>query len=243
MKLIPLILATCFLSAVAQDSFENAGVRIVFKIFEDCTAADVFSSCLKNKAITIMDRLGRMEKFSLVDGITIIRASDVQNDETVNENQLENTLPRSADNENDDLNTRLLNKISKFIGSRNIEITMPKFSFEDFEEGGKKGGMMGGLMMAVAAKMAALIPVAIAGLFLLAGKALITAKIALLLSGIIAIKKLFAAKQGGGGGGSSHGSGWQSSGHGGGWQSGGGGWDKRSIENPQHLAYKAYSPK
>lgn len=102
--------------------------------------------------------------------------------------------------------------------------------------------MMGGLMMGIAAKMAALIPVAIAGLFLLAGKALITAKIALLLSGIIAIKKLFAAKQGGGGG--AHGSaGWQSSGHGGGWQSGGGGWDKRSIEDVQHLAYNAYSPK
>lgn len=100
--------------------------------------------------------------------------------------------------------------------------------------------MMGGLMMAIAAKMAALIPVAIAGLFLLAGKALITAKIALLLSGIIAVKKLFAAKQNGG---SSHGSGWQSSGHGNGWQSNGGGWDKRSIEDAHNLAYNAYTPK
>lgn len=103
-------------------------------------------------------------------------------------------------------------------------------------------GMMGGLMMGMAAKMAALIPVAIAGLYLLAGKALITAKIALLLSGIIAIKKLFAAKQGGGG--SHTGNGWQSSGHGSGWQSsGGGGWDKRSIENAHHLAYNTYTPK
>lgn len=98
-------------------------------------------------------------------------------------------------------------------------------------------GMMGGMMMGMAAKMAALVPVAIAGLFLLAGKALITAKIALLISGIIAIKKLFAAKHSHG-----HGHGWQSGG-GGGWQSSGGGWDKRSFEDPQKLAYKAYSPK
>lgn len=90
--------------------------------------------------------------------------------------------------------------------------------------------------MGIAAKIAALIPIAIAGLFLLAGKALITAKIALLISGIIALKKLFASKNSGGGG---HG-GWQSGGGGGGWQSSGGGWDKRSLD-AQKLAYKAYN--
>lgn len=96
---------------------------------------------------------------------------------------------------------------------------------------------MNGMMMGIAAKIAALIPIAIAGLFLLAGKALITAKIALLISGIIALKKLFASKHGGGGGG--HG-GWQSGGGGGGWQSSGGGWDKRSLD-AQKLAYKSYN--
>lgn len=104
-------------------------------------------------------------------------------------------------------------------------------------------GMMGGMMMGMMAKMAALIPVAIAGLFLLAGKALITAKIALLIAGIIAIKKLFGSKNGGGGGGGGHG-GWSAGGGGGGgWQSSGGGWDKRSFEESQKLAYKAYIPK
>lgn len=104
-------------------------------------------------------------------------------------------------------------------------------------------GMMGGMLMGLAAKMIAMIPVAIAGLFLLAGKALITAKIALLISGIIAIKKLFAKKHSGGGGGGG-GAGWQPSGGGGsgGWQNSGGGWDKRSLE-PQKLAYNAYAPK
>lgn len=97
--------------------------------------------------------------------------------------------------------------------------------------------------MGMAAKMAALIPIAIAGLFLLAGKALITAKIALLISGIIALKKLLSSKNSGGGHG---GGGWQSGGGGGGWQSsgGGGGWDKRSFNDAQiaqKLAYKAYS--
>lgn len=97
---------------------------------------------------------------------------------------------------------------------------------------------MHGMMMGIAAKMATLIPVSIAGLFLLAGKALIIAKIALLLSGIIAIKKLLASKQGGGGG---HGGGWSSGGGGG---HSGGGWDKRSFDEAQaqKMAYNAYAP-
>lgn len=106
--------------------------------------------------------------------------------------------------------------------------------------------MMSMMMMGFAMKMAALVPVAIAGLYLLAGKALIVSKIALLLAGIIGIKKLLSSKQSGGGGGS----GWSSGGSGGGWSSsgghggggGGGGWDRRSNE-AQNLAYNAYSYK
>lgn len=106
---------------------------------------------------------------------------------------------------------------------------------------GKMKKMMGMMMMGFAMKMAALVPVAIAGLYLLAGKALIVSKIALLLAGIIGLKKLLSSKQGSGGGGWSSGggsgSGWQSSGG-----HGSGGWDRRSNE-AQNLAYNAYAYK
>lgn len=72
-------------------------------------------------------------------------------------------------------------------------------------------------------KFAAMIPVAIAGLYVLAGKALIISKIALLLSGIIGLKKLLQSKQSS--------SGWQSGGQ--------SGWDRRSSDS-QDLAYKGY---
>lgn len=111
--------------------------------------------------------------------------------------------------------------------------------------------MMGMMMMGFAMKMAAMVPVAIAGLYLMAGKALIVSKIALLLAGIIGIKKLLSSKQSGGGGGgwssgSSGGGGWQSSGgHGGGGGGGGGsgGWDRRSSDDAQNLAFNAYTYK
>lgn len=86
--------------------------------------------------------------------------------------------------------------------------------------------MMAGFMM----KLMSMVPVAIAGLYILAGKALIVSKIALLLAGIIGLKKIVASKQ--------------SSGQPAGWQSGGGaGWERSidaKMEN-HNLAYRAHS--
>jgi len=94
--------------------------------------------------------------------------------------------------------------------------------------------MMGMMMMGLAAKAAALVPLAIGGLFLLAGKALIISKIALVLSLIIALKKLLAHKHGGGGHHHEVHHGWQPSG-------GGGGWDRRSLADEEHAQHLAYS--
>jgi hypothetical protein len=93
--------------------------------------------------------------------------------------------------------------------------------------------MMGMMMMGLAAKAAALVPLIIGKLFLLAGKAFIISKIALVLSLIIALKKLLSQKQGGGHSHEMH-HGWQPSG-------GGGGWDRRSFGDEDHAQLLAYS--
>lgn len=110
----------------------------------------------------------------------------------------------------------------------------------------KKGNGMNGMMMLIGAKLSMLGALAIGGLFLLAKKALITAKIALMISAIIGLKKLFASKggstkvqdvwasqgHGGGGYGGHGGGGWAPSG-------GGGGWDKKSFNA---IPYSAHQP-
>jgi hypothetical protein len=75
-----------------------------------------------------------------------------------------------------------------------------------------------------------LIPIALAGLALLAGKALIVSKLALVLAGIIGLKKLLS-----GSGGGHHESSYQVvSGHGHG--------SVRSLQDPHLLAYRSYAP-
>jgi len=82
-------------------------------------------------------------------------------------------------------------------------------------------------------KAGMLIPLALGALFLLAGKALIISKLALLLSGIIGLKKLLS---GGGGGGHGHvETAYVSSGGSGGSH----GWGR--SEDAQNLAYNAHT--
>lgn len=91
--------------------------------------------------------------------------------------------------------------------------------------------MMSMMMMGFMMKMAAMVPLAIAGLYILAGKALIVSKIALLLAGIIGLKKLLASKQSQGH--SSDAGGWSAASR--------NSWDRRSIEAAQNLAYRGYT--
>lgn len=55
--------------------------------------------------------------------------------------------------------------------------------------------MMGPLMMAVALKAAALLPLALGAIALIAGKALLVGKIALVISAIIGLKKLLGGQK------------------------------------------------
>lgn len=94
---------------------------------------------------------------------------------------------------------------------------------------------MGGLLLIPLVLGGTMIPLALGALALLAGKALIVSKLALVLAGIIGLKKLLS-----GSGDRGHDSGHEvhvSSPHGSGW---GRSYEK---EEAQKLAYSAYAPK
>lgn len=96
---------------------------------------------------------------------------------------------------------------------------------------------MHGLLMIPLLLGGTLIPLALGGLALLAGKALIVSKLALVLAGIIGLKKLFSGHGGG------HGHEEvvvASAGHG----HGSSGWGRSYDQaQSQNIAYSAYAPK
>lgn len=234
LKIVSLALVVAVVNSAATK--DDMGLRSVMRIYEECRRSDGFVPCLKKKAILFFDRAARMENIPLIDGVDVVKTSEPEVS-PVSEKEMEATLPRNLQDKDEALSEMLWNRIAAFANSRTIQLSLPKMTGKELNQGvvegrGKMKKMMGMMAMGFAMKMAAMVPLAIAGLFVLAGKALIVSKVALLLSGIIALKKLIQAKNSGGGGGhESHG-----------WSSGGssGGWDRRSYNDVSDLAYAAY---
>ncbi|KAL7296211.1 hypothetical protein TKK_0010749 [Trichogramma kaykai] len=246
--LLPLLVLVCLAEAQQAQPIEgdsaaggllDRGYRAAFRVYEDCQQRNVgVSACLKKKAITFFDRLGRIDSLPISENLELVKAPGAEPYEPAARNlsDVEATLGRTSGASRDEaLNDILLDRVSALMNGFNVQIRLPKTSpvelKRSIEEGrGKMKKMMGMMMMGMAMKMAAMIPIAMGVLFLLAGKALIISKIALVLSMIIGLKKLLQQKQGG----DSHG--WQSSGGG-----GGGGWDRslKDVEHAHNLAYAA----
>ncbi|CAH1154270.1 unnamed protein product [Phaedon cochleariae] len=220
-------------------------LKYVYKVYQECAATDTMS-CLKLKLVAAMDRAARSySNVPIFEGVSFVKdPKAVTPEEPIkSEAELEATLPRSLDEKSTALDSIIAEKVSNFIGTHTLQIKLPsssdlKRSFEEEgrkRKGGKKGGSSGLLLLPLILG-GTLIPLALGALALLAGKALIVSKLALVLAGIIGIKKLLS-----GGGSSGHDASHVEV-YGGGHS--GSGWGRSyEKEEAQKLAYSAYEPK
>lgn len=213
-----LLVCSATIRADEDGGFLERGYRTLYRVYEECEHRNMaVSPCLKKKAIAFFERLGRIQTLPIGDNLELVRVASVEDDNPKSTiSDLEKTLARTGGATDEILNDILFERIAALLNSFNVQISLPKTNSGELkrsvEEGrGKMKKMMGMMMMGMAMKLAALVPIAIGVLFLLAGKALIISKIALVLSLIIGLKKLLSQKQ--------------SHDHGG-WQQGGGGWDR-----------------
>ncbi|XP_050304558.1 uncharacterized protein LOC126742069 [Anthonomus grandis grandis] len=220
--------------------------RYMYKVYQECATQDV-TSCLKLKLLAALDRAARSYNLNVLDGVSFVKDPEaVAAEEPVkSEAEIEANLPRALGEKDQALTGMILNKVGSFLETHTLQIKLPSsadlarsFSNSQEEEGrgkkggGKKGG--GGMLLLPLILGGTMVPLALGALALLAGKALIISKLALVLAGIIGLKKLLAGNSGhhetphvevvSG----HHGSGWGRS------------YDK---EEAARLAYQAYQPK
>lgn len=131
--LVLVLVAVSAVTAHAVDNgyYDTAGLRVVVRVLDDCINSDGFSTCLKKKALTFVNRLARMDKLPLTEGILILKVEASESNAT--ETNAENSLPR-ADTTEDNLDNMLMDRIASYLGSRTLQVTMPKLS-ELVEEG------------------------------------------------------------------------------------------------------------
>lgn len=133
------LVVLCATAAFAVDTFEESSTQIALSVYGDCSKSEDLYVCLKKKAFTLLDRLGRSDNFSISDSVKVIRSEEAPAPkEEITESKLEQLLPRSLDAKNAALTDMLSKKITEYIGSRTVEISLPRsFSDDDVSEEGK----------------------------------------------------------------------------------------------------------
>ncbi|XP_066582092.1 uncharacterized protein [Prorops nasuta] len=177
------------------------------KLFDRCATQKNAFDCLKRRALEILD--------NAIDDETVYVVNDfvsIKKDPTVNARSFGGSVDPANSTANATLDEQLDRKLHEYLSSRSIQLTIPGDTFEGRKKKEKYGGLMlGGL--AIAGMMAQL---AYGKIAFLAGTALLTAKIALVLSAIIGLKKLVSS--GGGGHEVIYATASEHGGYGGGWQ-------------------------
>ncbi|CAI6357862.1 unnamed protein product [Macrosiphum euphorbiae] len=172
---------------------------VLWSVLDDCfgdgDAAEPATVCLKSKALTALDRALGKPAITVADGVTLtaragksLQAVDLQADQA--DRAALDAAP-DADSKNSLLDDMLANRMDRLMSTRTIVLDGAG------QEGRKKKdkAMQQALMMAGMMAAGVVGPMALKMIALMAGKALLLSKIALLLSGLMMLKKLFQPQQ------------------------------------------------
>lgn len=185
----------CVVIINAQRDSESP-VKAIKKIYDNCENDSDFLKCMKIQAIKATDRALKLQNIKVVDGLSMVK-KPIQNEglsRAINEgvhltdNELGN-LP------SDKLDNMIFDLISKFINTHQVQLNVPRlFSSQDtprlVEEGRKKMKKYLGPFVAAMAIKSGILTMVYHSIAIVAGKALIIGKIALVISAIIGLKKL-----------------------------------------------------
>ncbi|XP_069679304.1 uncharacterized protein Osi9 [Periplaneta americana] len=188
-------------------SLLEEGVERAYRFLQSCGDKDM-SLCVKMRALTFVDRaLRRPGDVDIVDGVSLVRTQDGMdvsrelNGRALSEAELDASLPKNADERDAQVETLLVDRVAKFLQSHTLQLKVPDYAITEVrktldEARGKKKKlkMLLPLLLLFKLKAAALIPLALGGLALLALKALLVGKLALLLAGLIGLQKLLGNK-------------------------------------------------
>ncbi|XP_032523368.2 uncharacterized protein LOC116774737 [Danaus plexippus] len=183
-----------------QNSIEPTVENTARSMGKDCTGGIFSPTCLKIEAISVLEKLSAKDELHLLPGISVVKEA-TENDTKAEDfaAELARSLPSKPDER---LDKYLLYRLGTYLDSHSVKLRLLEDGATEEARalmgegrgkgglgGGKKGGM-GGLIAAAMMMKGTLMSIALGALALLAGKALMTALMSLLLSAVIGLKSL-----------------------------------------------------
>lgn len=181
------LLCLCVLTTASADTF-GAGMKLLGRMYDNCERSQEIVKCFKIQAAKLADRAARMDSLPILDGISLIRRDDMGRafPSSLPEGDL-NSLPS-------DQVDKLLNiATSKLMQTHRVVISPTSVGSDvgrSMNEARSKLKKMIGPIIAGVLLKGGFLAIAFQAIALIAGKALLIGKIALLLSAIIGLKKL-----------------------------------------------------
>ncbi|XP_022197389.2 uncharacterized protein LOC111054637 isoform X1 [Nilaparvata lugens] len=166
-------------SSASQDSFVPREIKMVF---DNCMARTSPGYCLQKKMLDFLDRALTREQIPLAEGFTLARTNDANYTDAEAE-------AATARHGTASIEQQIWSKLDRFFNTRSLSISLA-------EEGrGKKKKEYALYVVAVVTALSILVPLMLKGLALLAGKALLVAKTALMLAGLAAMRHFYHQSQ------------------------------------------------
>lgn len=140
MRLVAIVSVAILLSCVSAEDIQSQSARGILRVYDECTKSEFgVMPCLKKKAINFIDRVSRMDALSLNDEIRIVKNEDAPVSNAVNEVELENSLPRGLEARDEKLTNLLVDRLTNFMSSRTIQISMPAIKSEELSRSLEEG--------------------------------------------------------------------------------------------------------
>lgn len=187
--LVALVANTSVASSPAESAF-----RAMKKIYNVCENSDEMFKCMKVQALKFTDRALKLSTIKITDGLSIIKKDESESDSR-SMNQVEFDNETVMDLPSAQVDDMIVERVNKFMDSHEVALNVPRLltSAETprlVEEGRKKMKKYMGPFMAALALKGGILTMVYHSIAIVAGKALIIGKIALVISAIIGLKKL-----------------------------------------------------
>jgi hypothetical protein len=182
-------------AAPASLSLADSAFKAAKKIYSQCENSSDMFKCAKIQAYKLTDRAIKLQNLKLIDGISIVRKTEVTESRSMKEDNVPDIEITKLPTEK--VTALLAGRASKFMATHQLQVNIPQLLSKGLSEGrkmvearGKKMKKYLGPFIAAIAIKGGILTMVYHSIAIVAGKALIIGKIALIISAIIGLKKL-----------------------------------------------------
>lgn len=188
--LLVVLIANVTFASPAESAF-----RAMKKMYNTCESSEQLFKCMKVQALRLTERALKVPTIKITEGLSIVKKNGDDEEEKSPEARSFVDGENAMELPSEQIDSMLVARINKFMESHQVSVNVPRLLASDetprlVEEGRKKMKKYLGPFLAAIAIKGGILTMVYHSIAIVAGKALIIGKIALVISAIIGLKKL-----------------------------------------------------